>query len=796
MLQDLRYAVRNLRRRPLVAAVAVVTLGLGIGGASTVFSVVDAVLLRPLPFRQPDRLVRIWELTRDGDRFSFSAPNYLALAAESRTLERVAAYSDLGTTAVLADGGEPQRITAVPVTASLTEVLGVGPELGRMFTPEEDRPGIAGRRIVLSDGLWRRRFGADPKVLGRLLTLDGARYLVAGVMPPRFDFPGGADAWVALAADPLSDRGDKELAVIGRLAPGATMAQVRGELREIARRLSDAHPESNVGWSAEAVPFIEWIVAPRFKDAVWVLFGAVGLLLLLACANVANLLVAQAVSRRAEMRVRAALGAARGRLVRQLFTESALLAVLGTGAGVLLAVWSVDAVRALGDGRVPRLDQLRIDWTVLAFACLAGAASCLAFGLAPALHASRVDLRSGSSEGVRHTAGSRRVRHTLVVVEVALALLLLVSAGLMANSFLRLMRVNVGFNPDGAVAIPIELPSAQYPEGRVAEFYRSLLDRVRAMPGVIAAGATSTNPFRQFGFSNSVTPEDRAADAPPSGLVQAGWRSITPGFVETMGIPVLRGRTFRAEDRDGAERVVLVSQSLARRLWPGESAVGRRIYWGGTTGRTRTVVGVVGDIRDVQLDAAPTPMLFVPHAQVDVPAMTLIVRTPAGLTGVAPAVRAILRELDPALPAPAVFAIGASRAEGAAGPRLNLSLLGAFALVALVLAVTGVYAMLAFTVSEQRREIAVRLALGASGPRIARLVLRTGLGLAVLGVGVGSAAALLVTRVLSSLLYGVEPTDPLTFGAAAAILLAVAALACYLPARQASRLEPMAVLHE
>ena len=579
MLQDLRSALRNHRRKPLIAAVAVVTLGLGIGGATAVFSVVEAVLLRPLPFREPDRLVRIWESTRDGDRFSFSEPNYLDVRAEAQALQSVAAYSDVDPGAVLADGGEPQRIAAVRISASLPDVLGVRPQVGRMFSDDEDRPGLAERRIVLSDGLWRRRFGADSQVVGRVVTLDGQPFVVTGVMPPRFDFPTAADAWIPLAADPRRDRGDKALAVIGRLSGGATLAQCRAELIEIARRLSNAYPESNGGWSAQAVPFTEWMVAPRFRDAVWVLFGAVGLLLLLACANVANLLVAQAATRHVEMRVRAALGAARGRLVRQLFTESTLLAALGTGAGVLFTFWSVDAVRALGGGRVPRLDELQINGRVLAFACVAGAASCLIFGLASALHAARVDLRSGMDAGLRYTAGSRRLRHALVVVEVALALLLVVSAGLMANSFVRLVSVNPGFDIAGTLAIPIELPSARYPDDRVAGFYVELLDRVRAVPGVVAAGATSTNPFRQFGFSNSVTPEERAAEAPPSGLVQAGWRSVTPGFFEAMRIPVVAGRTFGPADDAGAERVVVVSDGLARRLWPGESAIGKRIYW-------------------------------------------------------------------------------------------------------------------------------------------------------------------------------------------------------------------------
>ena len=795
MLQDLRYALRTLRRNPLIAAAAVVTLGLGLGGASAVFTVVDAVLLRPLPFHDADRLVRVWELTREGDRFSFSEPDYLDLQAESRALQAVAAFSELGRTTVLADGSEPQRIIAVPITASLPEVLGVPPATGRMFSADEDRPGSAERRVVLSDGLWRRRFGGDPQVVGRAVTLDGVPTVVTGVMPAGFDFPGGADAWVPLAADPRSDRGSHELAVIGRLAPGATMSQLEGELRELARRTSDQYAQSHAGWSAQAVGFSEWIVAPRLREAVWVLFGAVGVLLLLACANVASLLLAQASAREGEMRIRAALGAARGRLIRQLLTESALLAVLGTGAAVLIAAWSVDVVRALGGDRVPRLGELRVSGAVLAFACLAGLVSCFTFGIAPALHAARADLRSAMDTGFRYTSGSRRLRHALVVLEVTLALLLLVGAGLMGTSFVRLMNVDPGFDTSSTIAMPLDLPSGRYDE-RAAAFYDAVVTRVRSVPGVIEAGATSTDPFRQSGYSNSVTPAERAAEAPASGLVQAGWRSVTPGYFSAMSIPVLAGRTFEPADQDGAERVVVVSDSLARRLWPGESAVGKRIYWGGTTGRTRTVIGVAGDIRDVRLEAEPPPMLFVPHAQVPLPAMTVVVRTPLDVASIAPGMREALRQLDPALPAPSIHEIRASRANAAAGTRFNLSLIGAFALIALVLAVTGVYAMLAFTVLERRREMAVRLALGASPTRIASLVLRTGLGLALAGVAAGTVAALAATRVLSSLLYGVEPTDPVTFTAAALGLLAVAALASFLPARQAARLDPLAVLRE
>ena len=794
MLQDVRYALRNLQRHRSMAAVAILTLGLGIGGATSVFSVVDAVVLKPLPFQDPDRLVRLWEVTRDGDPFSFSDANYLDLQAATRTLVSVAAYRELGTSMVLSGGGESLRIAAVPIAATSAQVLGVRPALGRMFNADEDRPRSSEHRVVLGDGLWRRRFGADPQIVGRTVTLDGRPFVVTGVMPPRFDFPRGAEAWVPLAADPRRDRGDKELAVIGRLAPGGTLQQARGELREIARRWSDEHPAANAGWSAEAVPIAEWIVAPRVREAVWVLFGAVGLLLLLACANVANLLVAHAASRRGEIRVRAALGAGRGRLVRQLFTESAVLALLGTGTGVIIASWAVEGVGVLGAGRIPRLEGLQIDAGVLAFACLAGIASCLVFGLAPALHTARLDLRAGMDEGLRYSAGSRRVRHALVVAEMGLALMLLVGAGLLANSFMRLTQVDPGFDAEATIAMPVELPAARYPEDRVIPFYADVLARVRALPGVAAAGATSTNPFRQFGFSNSVTPQERAAEAPPSGLVQAGWRSVTPGFFEAMRIPVVSGRTFVDADHGGSERVVMITQSLARRLWPDGDAVGSSVYWGGTSGRTRTVVGVTGDIRDVQLEVEPGPILFVPHAQVDVPAMTVVIRTSLDAAHMAQALRAVLRDVDAELPVPPVQPIGVNRAYASAGQRFNMALLAGFAGIALALAVSGVYAMLAFGVAERRREIAVRLALGASADGITALILRSGLALALAGVAVGTAAALAMTRVLTSLLYGVEATDPLTFAAAAGLLLAAAAVACYVPARQAARLDPLAIL--
>jgi putative ABC transport system permease protein len=797
MLHDLLYAIRSLLRQRTGALSAILALGLGIGGTTTVFTVVQAVVLRPLPFEEPDRLLRIWELTRDGDRFSFSDSNFLDVQAQSRTLSHVAAYRDLGMSAVIETAsGEVRRIALVPMSPSLPALLGRATAQGRMFTDAEERVTGAAAPILLSDRLWHSAFAADRDVVGRVMRVDGGSRTVVGVMPPGFDFPGGADAWIPLAAAANGDRTNKELAVIARMAPGANVVQVRSELRTIAGSIAAAHPVSNAGWSLDVASFTDWLIAPRFRQATWMLFASVGLLLLLACANVANLLLARGASRREELRIRAALGASRSRLVRQLLAEAVALAAAGTAVGVILAAWGVAVVRSLGGSRIPRLDLVSVDGSVLAFACVAGASSALVFGLVPAFTGARQDLRTGMGAGARYTTGGRGLRRALVVVEVTLAMVLMIGAGLLGASFIRLTTVDAGFDDTSALALPVDLPSTRYPEERVAGFYRELQDRFRAIPGVAAVGATSTNPFRQFGFANNVTPEERAAEAPPSGLLQAGWRSVTPGLFEALRIPLKAGRTFTDGDDGRGERVVIASESLARRLWPGESAIGKRIFWGGTTGRTRTVVGVVGDIRDVRLDAEPGFMLFLPHGQVDLPAMTVIVRVAGETEGVTTALRSALHEMDPGLPAPDIQRVATGRTELTSGPRFNLVLLTSFALIGIVLAATGVYAMLAFAVTERRREMAVRVALGATAERVAGLVLREGLGLAAMGVVAGALLGLAGARAMSGLLFGIQPTDPTTFLSAAAILLVVAVAACLVPARQAVRVDTMTLLRE
>lgn len=795
MFRDFVYAVRAIRRRPLLVVATTLTLGLGIGGTTTVFSVVNAVLLRPLPFDDPDRLVRVYEVTPEGVPFAFSTPNFLDLRAESKALSDVAAFRERGPM-VLADGGDPRHLVVVPSSVSLAAVLGVPPAIGRFFEGDTRGGARDTRLLVISDGIWRERFEGDPSVLGRSVRLDGEPFTIVGVMPRGFDFPRGAEAWTPLATDASVSRDDKDLSVIGRLSSGASLDSLRAELRTLATALSETHPRSNRGWSAGAVSLEDWLVAASFKDAVWIVFAAVGLLLLLACANVASLLIAQGAARQGEMRVRAALGASTSHIMRQLLTEAAVLGVLGTAAGVLVGAWSIAALQLLAGDRLPRIDQLRIDGVVLAFACVAGAISCVMFGVAPALQATRVDLRSGMDSVSRSTGQGIRLRRVLVVGEVALALVLLVSAALLVSSLVRLLRTDSGFQSNGLVAMSVEVSPARYSEERLAQFYRRLLDTVRDVPGVSAAAATSTDPFRRFGFSNSVTPEERAASSPESGFMQAGWRSITPGFFETLQVPLLSGRTFDERDTADRERVVMVNQTLARQLWPGGDPVGKRIYWGGTTGRTRTVVGVTGDFQDETLGAPVGPMLFVPHAQVDLPGMTILARTSLNAGDLTPTLRALVRELDPALPPPDVHTIDGSRSAAADGSRFSAALLGAFASIAFVLAVTGVYAMLAFIVGERRREMAIRVALGARAADIVRQLVTNGMALTTVGVVLGLMLAAVTTRALSSQLYGVGPTDPWSFAGAAVALLAAATLACYLPARRGSRVDPLVLLRD
>lgn len=786
--QDLGYALRQMAKAPLFTLIAILTLALGIGATTAIFSVADAVVLRPLPFSEPDRLMRLWETNPQTDSFSSSDPNFLDWRQANRSFTDMAAIR-YSTPSLIGDG-EPVRLTAAAVTASLFPVLGARPAIGRTFLPEEDRPGGNTQVVVLSHRLWQSRFGADPGILGKSLRLEGQSYRVIGVMPAGFAFPDWAELWIPLAPDASAERDDKWLDVIARLKPGVTVEQARADLGSIARRLEERYPDSNRTWGVRIVPFQEWLVGPQVTQTMLVLLGAVGLLLLMACVNVSNLLLARATLRGREMGVRSALGAGRARLIRQLLTESVLLAACGALAGLGVAHGAVRLLRAFGPAGVPRLDEVSLDGRVLAFTLVTALVTGLLFGLVPALQASRTDLYALLQQGGRAAiAAGRRLRDALVVGELAMAMMLLIGAGLMIGSFLRLQRADTGFDVDGVLTVQVELPAAEYPDERRHLFFSEALARISSLPGVRAAGATNTAPFGNFQPNINFVVEGREMRGPED-FQSADWRSVTPGFFRALGIPLRRGRLLTEADRAGAQDVVVITQTMADRLWPGEDPIGRRIQWGGQDGGALTIVGVVGDIRDLDIAEDARQVLILPYQQIPWPQMTLVIKTAGPQAGLAAAIRREIRAVDGDLPIPEVQPLRQSLSNAVAAPRFRMLLFGIFAAVALVLATVGVYGVMMFAVAQRTREIGVRLALGARPWSVVGLVLRRGLLLTLLGVGLGWAGAFGLTRFLASLLYGTAPTDATTFAAVALLLAGVATAAGYVPARKAAAIDP------
>lgn len=786
LLQDVRYAIRRLRIGAGFTFATIATLAVGIGGAAAIFSVLDAAVLRPLPFPDPDSLIRLRAVTPRGEPFSISTADYQDYARRLRTMSAIAAMKPVDLT--LTGAGEPAQLQGAAVTASLFSILGISPVHGRLFVADDEKTGTPGI-VLISHAIWRERFGGEPSAIGRAVTIDGRLVRIAGVLPASARFP-PADVWIPLDLSAPADRTDRWLDVIGRVAAGSTTGAVAAESAAVATTLASEHEELR-GWSARIEPLDDWIVGPGLRRMVWVLAGAVGMLLALACANIAGLLMARGGARRTEMGVRAALGAGRGRLARQLITENLLLGVIGGALGLLLASWILAAVAALLADLLPLGRVAGIDGRVMAVTVAVMLVSTLGFGLLPALHAARTDVRAALGvDGPRVTRASRRWSGLLVGVQIALAMVLLVGSCLLMGSFMRLSSVDTGFEATGVLSVPISLPDIRYSEEARPAFFDAALLSLASIPGVESAAATATNPFRQWGFANDVTPEDRAASAPKSGLMSAGWRSVTPGFFATLRIPVLRGRGFTAADRDGAARVVVISQSLADRLWPEQTAVGRRLYWGGTTGRTREVVGVVADIRDVKLDAPVTPMLYLPYGQLPLGSMTVLVRTRPGTPAIADAIRRKIHELDPNLPVTGITPLESNRAAAMSAPRFRTVLLSVFGFAALLLASVGLYGVVALTVAQRTREIAIRIALGARPSQVTGLFFRRGLVLAALGGAAGLFLAWAVAGVLRTLLFQTDARDPLLFAFAASLLIALTLLASYLPARRAARLDP------
>jgi predicted permease len=810
---DLRYTIRSLRQRPGFTALIILTLALGIGATSAIFSVVRGVLLRPLPYQDPEGVVLLHTRLDGVPGRALSVPEFLDLRDQPRAFTRVAAYADGSLT--LTGSGTPERLDAGFVTADALPLLGVSPARGRGFAADDDLPGRP-PVVVLSDGLWRRRFGADPDIVGRTLILDDVPTTVLGVMPPGFQLPTHyagppMQLWSLLQLDPAFDRSERGwhwLSAMGRLRPGADTEGAGRETAAVAAGMLERHPtEYDTEFTMSVTPAIETLVGD-IRPVILVLMGAVGLLLLIACANVASLFLARAEARQREIAVRAALGARARHIVRQLLTESAVLALAGGLLGLLVAMWGVRALVAAAPPTLPRIGTIELDGWVLAFTAVVTLTTGLLFGLTPALQAAHPDLSGALTEGGRGgSAGLRRqrFRRGLVVGQIALALVLVAAAGLLIQSFARLRGVDPGFVPERLLTARVELSPVRYETNeKIRAFYQRLVSRLEAIQGVRSAAMVKGLPLAQpeLGDWSFVQEGKYSIPVKQSEWTQAWWQVISPEYFETMRIPVLQGRGIDPDDRLGAPGVVVINRTLARQVWPEGNALGQRILMGGgaTDSIWRTVVGVVGDVRQQGLDAQPRPEIFLPHAQfpagtgTPLRSLLMALRTegdPMLLTG---ALRATVAELDPDLPVVEIQTMEEALGAWAAERRLTMMLVAAFATLALALGAVGVYGVMAHLVVQRTREIGIRIALGAVPREILTLVLSQGAWLAGLGIVAGLLGAVAATRLLTSLLFGVEPTDPATFVATAAALAAVAAIASVLPALRAVRTDPVDAL--
>ena len=804
-LQDARYAARALRRQAGFTAVAILTLGLGIGANTAIFSVVYAVLLEPLPYEHAARLVSVAQVQpqQENRATGWSYLNFVDLRAQNHVFDAVAGSQHHQLT--LTGSGEPRAVDTSVVTAGFFELFSVRPLMGRLLTPADADKGAA-PVVVLSEPFWQSAFGGDPAIVGRAIVLDKRPFTVVGVAPPAFRFPlltASEQIWIPLAQDPLfggwtARRGGHWLQVSGRLKEGLTLGQAQAEMDTIAGAASRAYPAENKGWAIRMVPLQRMIVG-NVQSALFVLLAAVALVLLIACANLANLLLTRATARTREIAVRAALGASRGRIVRQLFGETAVLGGLGGAAGLAIAVAGVQVLAALVPATVPRVNPIRVDGIVLAFALLLSIAATLAFGLAPSIVAARVDLQGRLREGGRggETAGRRRVRNVLAAAEVALALVLLTAAGLVLRSFARLTAVDPGFEAQHLLKAEVSLPRFEYATPRQwRTFADLLLARVQAEPGLrdtaIAIPAPIADGFINLGF------EIVGAPAPPGASRTANYVAISPEYFGVMGVPLVAGRAFDAHDGPDAARVCIISAAMARLYFAGRDAVGARLDFAfpPDAAAPREIVGVVGDVRDVSLERDPGPMMYVPFAQAPFPGAVLVVKSALAPAAVVSAIRRDVAAIDANLPVTDVGMMPDLLDASVAQPRFRAWLLGAFAATALVLAALGVFGVISNSVSRRTQEIGVRIALGASRGRILRMVLGETAAIAAAGFAVGLPCALAASRLIGHLLFDVSDHDPATLAWVGCVLAAVTVLAGYLPARRATRVAPMVALRE
>ncbi len=808
LLQDFRHSYRMLRNKPGFTTVAVLTLALGIGASTAIFSVVDAVILRPLPYSAPGRLVLIKERIPKAtpDPIPVSAADVVQFQRENHAFDSLAAFR--GGQLDLAGGTEPQRVNVDRVSANLFSLLGAQPGVGRAFTPDEDRPGHL--VAILSYGLWQRRFGADPNILGHTVALNRQLYTVIGVMPATFVFPlpgmnqgDAADVFVPMAFTPeeLEDVGDNfDYSVAGRLKPGVSLSHANEDVETIAHRIQETYPpeiRADLNLGAVALPLGDQVVG-NAKTLLLTLLGAVAFVLLISCINVANLLLARASDRQKEIAVRLALGASRIRLLRQLVAESMLLTVAGAGLGLAFAFWAADALVALMPESIPRIHAVGLNLSVLGFTLGLAILISLVFGIVPALAASRTNVDDALKEGGRSSMQGRQHHHlrgALVVMEVALAMILLVGAGLLLRSFQRVLETNPGFQPEHVLTASLSVPESQYKQdAQIRRFYQRLMERLQQLPGTKLAGASTDLPL-EAGWTHLFTPEGYQP-LPGVGLNVSNHSVILGQYLQTMGVPLLRGRYFSEQDDIGSTHVLIVSESLAKRYWPNQDPIGKRLKWGPAESKDPwlTIVGVVGDVKQGALDVGTTPHTYEPFLQNTGRSLNLAIRASGEPASLASALRAAVWAIDSQLAVAQVRTMDQVISESTTPRRFSLFLLAGFALLALVLSAIGIYGVIAYSVVRRIHEIGIRMALGAQRGDVMRLVITQGLRLLGAGVLIGIAGALALTRLLACFLYGVQPTDPFTFAGVVAILAGVAVLASYIPARRATKVDPVIAL--
>ncbi len=796
LIKDTRYAFRSLLKHPGFTAIAVLTLALGIGANSAMFSTVNAVLLRPLAYPDADRIVLLEGINPAAGitQSNMSIPDFADWQAQSQSFEQLAGFVSGGS--LLTRGDETERVRSSGVTADFFPLFRTGAINGRTLQAA-DMANDGAPVVVLSFALWQRHFGGDPKAIGSSVTLAGKSRTIVGVMPAGFDYPSESELWVPYPFDAAAERRDNRFfSVVARLKQGVPVAQAQAELHTINQRLAQTYVETNSGWTVHVINLQERMVGSMRKSLL-VLLGAVAFVLLIACANVANLLLARATGRQKEIALRAALGASRFRVIRQLLTESLLLSVIGGTLGLMISIWLTRLLISLSPPNTPRFDEIKPDAWVFAFTLGLTVVTGIIFGLAPALQASRVDLTGSLKETGRSSGGSRskRLRSLLMVAEIAFSFMLLVGAGLLIKSFARLREVSPGFTPENVLTMRVPLLPAKYQEGAPrVQLLQQILDRVKGLPGVQSTGAVLSLPMGgdTFNVGRSYIREGRPMT--PEESANAAYLVATSDYFQTLQIPVIAGRPFNQQDNDKAVKVLIVNETMARALWPGESPLGRRITIWRDEKFAREIVGVVGDTR-ASLDTEAGPQMYVPYAQDSGwGSMSLVVRTSGDPLNTAAGARSEIRSIDKGIPIFNVKTMNDVLTTSVGQQRLSMVLFSAFAAVALLLAMIGIYGVTAYHVSQRTQEIGIRLALGAQVGDVLKLVLKDGLGLAVIGVAVGLAGAFALTRLMTSLLFAVKPTDAATFVVVAVCLLVTALLACYIPARRATKVDPLVAL--